>query len=103
MSCFFCRKCTPLSLIHPQTHALLLLLLQIADSTDADRRVVQVVVTPSQKLGLKLKGVEGGLGAGPVFIDKIEAGSAADKSGKLLVGDRVLAINGQDMTQTTPG
>lgn len=68
------------------------------DSLD-ERRVVRVVKEDGKGLGISIKG--GRENRMPVLISKIFEGMAAEATGQLRVGDAILAVNDQDMSDVT--
>ncbi|QQP55568.1 Uncharacterized protein FKW44_008800 [Caligus rogercresseyi] len=79
----------------------------LSSPSDASRRVIDKVSTTLRRdhRGLGLS-IAGGRGADPyiegsesVFISKIAENGPAAMDGKLLVGDRLLQINGHDVSQ----
>ena len=63
------------------------------------KRVVRVVKEDGKGLGISIKG--GRENQMPVLISKIFEGMAAEATGQLRVGDAILSVNGQDMSDVT--
>lgn len=63
------------------------------------KRVVRVVKEEGKGLGISIKG--GRENRMPVLISKIFEGMAADATGQLRVGDAILSVNGQDMSDVS--
>ena len=63
------------------------------------KRVVRVVKEDGKGLGISIKG--GRENRMPIIISKIFPGMAAEATGQLRVGDAILAVNGQDMSDLT--
>ncbi|XP_015372470.1 PREDICTED: multiple PDZ domain protein-like [Diuraphis noxia] len=66
-----------------------------ADTTNiTDSFDVELTKKPSKGLGLSIVGRKSGSG---IFISDIVAGGAAGVDGRLMKGDQILAVNGQDL------
>lgn len=63
------------------------------------KRVVRVVKEDGKGLGISIKG--GRENRMPVLISKIFEGMAAEATGQLRVGDAILSVNGQDMSDVS--
>lgn len=64
-----------------------------------EKRVVRVVKEDGKGLGISIKG--GRENRMPVLISKIFEGMAAEATGQLRVGDAILSVNGQDMSDVS--
>lgn len=56
---------------------------------------IKLVKKPGKGLGLSIVGRRDGLG---IFIKDIVSGGIADLDGQLIIGDQILEVNGQDLT-----
>ena len=63
------------------------------------KRVVRVVKEEGKGLGISIKG--GRENRMPILISKIFEGMAADATGQLRVGDAILSVNGNDMSDVS--
>lgn len=71
----------------------------VPDSVANQKRVVRVVKSDNNGLGISIKG--GKENKMPILISKIFKGMAADATEQLYVGDAILAVNGEDLCEAT--
>ncbi|XP_046594009.1 beta-1-syntrophin isoform X1 [Neodiprion lecontei] len=71
----------------------------VPDSVANQKRVVRVVKSDNNGLGISIKG--GKENKMPILISKIFKGMAADATEQLYVGDAILAVNGEDLREAT--
>ncbi|XP_077287394.1 syntrophin-like 1 [Arctopsyche grandis] len=72
---------------------------EVPDAVANRKRLVQVVKSDSNGLGISIKGgVENNM---PILISKIFKGMAADLTEQLYVGDAILSVNGEDLKDAT--
>ncbi|XP_066586510.1 beta-1-syntrophin isoform X2 [Prorops nasuta] len=71
----------------------------VPDSVANQKRVVRVVKSDNNGLGISIKG--GRENKMPILISKIFKGMAADATEQLYVGDAILAVNGEDLREAT--
>ncbi|EEB14497.1 beta 1 syntrophin, putative [Pediculus humanus corporis] len=71
----------------------------VPDSVANQKRVVRVVKSDSNGLGISIKG--GKENKMPILISKIFKGLAADQTEQLYVGDAILCVNGEDLRDAT--
>jgi len=71
----------------------------IPDSVANQKRVVRVIKSDNNGLGISIKG--GKENKMPVLISKIFKGMAADQTEQLYVGDAILSVNGEDLREAT--
>ena len=63
------------------------------------KRTVRVIKQDGKGLGISIKG--GRENRMPILISKIFEGMAAEATGQLRIGDAILSVNGQDMSELT--
>lgn len=73
--------------------------IEVPDSVANTKRVVRVVKSDNNGLGISIKG--GKENKMPILISKIFKGMAADQTEQLYVGDAILAVNGEDLREAT--
>ncbi|XP_050461038.1 beta-1-syntrophin isoform X2 [Cataglyphis hispanica] len=71
----------------------------VPDSVANQKRIVRVVKSDNNGLGISIKG--GKENKMPILISKIFKGMAADATEQLYVGDAILAVNGEDLREAT--
>ncbi|XP_050531997.1 beta-1-syntrophin [Daktulosphaira vitifoliae] len=71
----------------------------VPDSVANQKRLIRVVKTDSNGLGISIKG--GRENKMPILISKIFKGMAADQTEQLYVGDAILSVNKQDLREAT--
>lgn len=71
----------------------------VPDSVANQKRVVRVVKSDNNGLGISIKG--GRENKMPILISKIFKGMAADQTEQLYVGDAILSVNGEDLREST--
>lgn len=71
----------------------------VPDSVANQKRIVRVVKSDNNGLGISIKG--GKENKMPILISKIFKGMAADATEQLYVGDAILAVNGEDLCEAT--
>ncbi|XP_043288075.1 beta-1-syntrophin isoform X2 [Venturia canescens] len=71
----------------------------VPDSVANQKRIVRVVKSDNNGLGISIKG--GKENKMPILISKIFKGMAADSTEQLYVGDAILAVNGEDLREAT--
>ncbi|XP_012278898.1 beta-1-syntrophin [Orussus abietinus] len=71
----------------------------VPDSVANQKRVVRVVKSDNNGLGISIKG--GKENKMPILISKIFKGLSADLTEQLYVGDAILAVNGEDLREAT--
>ncbi|XP_033208610.1 beta-1-syntrophin isoform X2 [Belonocnema kinseyi] len=71
----------------------------VPDSVANQTRVVRVMKSDNNGLGISIKG--GKENKMPILISKIFKGMAADATEQLYVGDAILAVNGEDLQEAT--
>ncbi|XP_050430417.1 beta-1-syntrophin isoform X2 [Adelges cooleyi] len=71
----------------------------VPDSVANQKRLIRVVKTDSNGLGISIKG--GCENKMPILISKIFKGMAADQTEQLYVGDAILSVNKQDLREAT--
>lgn len=71
----------------------------VPDSVANQKRVVRVIKSDNNGLGISIKG--GKENKMPILISKIFKGMAADATEQLYVGDAILAVNGEDLREAT--
>lgn len=72
---------------------------EVPDSVANQKRMVRVVKSDNNGLGISIKG--GRENKMPILISKIFKGMAADQTEELYVGDAILAVNGEDLREAT--
>lgn len=72
---------------------------EVPDSVANQQRIVRVVKSENNGLGISIKG--GKENKMPILISKIFKGMAADQTEQLYVGDAILAVNGEDLREAT--
>lgn len=70
-----------------------------AEVLNGQKRIVRVIKEENSGLGISIKG--GKENKMPILISKIFPGMAADKTGKLYVGDAILSVNSEDLRDAT--
>uniref|UniRef100_A0A0V0G9Q3 Putative syntrophins type gamma n=3 Tax=Triatominae TaxID=70999 RepID=A0A0V0G9Q3_TRIDM len=73
--------------------------IEVPDSVANTKRVVRVVKSDNNGLGISIKG--GKENKMPILISKIFKGMAADQTEQLYVGDAILSVNGEDLREAT--
>ncbi|KAF2884804.1 hypothetical protein ILUMI_21365 [Ignelater luminosus] len=71
----------------------------VPDSVANQKRLVRVVKSDNNGLGISIKG--GKENKMPILISKIFKGMAADQTEQLYVGDAILSVNGEDLREAT--
>ncbi|XP_045461764.1 beta-1-syntrophin [Harmonia axyridis] len=71
----------------------------VPDSVANQKRLVRVIKSENNGLGISIKG--GRENKMPILISKIFKGMAADQTEQLYVGDAILAVNGEDLREST--
>lgn len=71
----------------------------VPDSVANQKRIVRVIKSDSNGLGISIKG--GKENKMPILISKIFKGMAADQTEQLYVGDAILCVNGEDLRDAT--
>lgn len=71
----------------------------VPDSVANQKRIVRVIKSDSNGLGISIKG--GKENKMPILISKIFKGMAADQTEQLYVGDAILSVNGEDLKDAT--
>lgn len=71
----------------------------VPDHLANQKRSVRVEKSGTGGLGISIKG--GRENKMPILISKIFKGMAADKTGRLYVGDAILSVNGEDLRDAT--
>lgn len=71
----------------------------VPESVTNQKRVVRVVKSDNNGLGISIKG--GKENKMPILISKIFKGMAADQTEQLYVGDAILSVNGDDLREAT--
>ncbi|KAL1128971.1 hypothetical protein AAG570_013505 [Ranatra chinensis] len=71
----------------------------VPDSVANQKRIVRVVKSDNNGLGISIKG--GKENKMPILISKIFKGMAADQTEQLYVGDAILSVNGEDLREAT--
>ncbi|KAL1516728.1 hypothetical protein ABEB36_000597 [Hypothenemus hampei] len=71
----------------------------VPDSVANQKRLVRVVKSENNGLGISIKG--GRENKMPILISKIFKGMAADQTEQLYVGDAILSVNGEDLREAT--
>lgn len=71
----------------------------VPDSVANQKRLVRVIKSENNGLGISIKG--GKENKMPILISKIFKGMAADQTEQLYVGDAILAVNGEDLREST--
>lgn len=71
----------------------------VPDSVANQKRLIRVIKTDSNGLGISIKG--GRENKMPILISKIFKGMAADQTEQLYVGDAILSVNKQDLREAT--
>jgi len=71
----------------------------VPDSVANTKRIVRVVKSDNNGLGISIKG--GKENKMPILISKIFKGMAADQTEQLYVGDAILSVNGEDLREAT--
>ena len=69
------------------------------EALSGQKRIVRVIKEENSGLGISIKG--GKENKMPILISKIFSGMAADKTGKLYVGDAILSVNSEDLRDAT--
>jgi len=72
---------------------------EVPDSIANQKRLVCVVKSDNNGLGISIKG--GRENKMPILISKIFKGMAADLTEQLYVGDAILSVNGEDLRDAT--
>lgn len=72
---------------------------EVPDSVANQKRVVRVIKSDNNGLGISIKG--GKENKMPILISKIFKGMAADQTEQLYVGDAILSVNGEDLRDAT--
>lgn len=71
----------------------------VPESVANQKRIVRVVKSDNNGLGISIKG--GKENKMPILISKIFKGMAADQTEQLYVGDAILSVNGEDLREAT--
>nr|CAD7426919.1 unnamed protein product [Timema monikensis] len=71
----------------------------VPESVANQKRMVRVVKSDNNGLGISIKG--GKENKMPILISKIFKGMAADQTEQLYVGDAILSVNGEDLREAT--
>ncbi|KAL4234842.1 structural molecule [Mactra antiquata] len=71
----------------------------VPENIPGQKRTVIVIKEETNGLGISIKG--GKENKMPILISKIFKGMAADRTGHLYVGDAILAVNGEDLSDAT--